>query len=172
MNRKGYTLIELMLVVAILSVLASIISPRYDLILQRAHQAKARSNLGTVRTAIALYYSETEGNYPLSGYPVGNSHYTSDGVSLSTVLAPRWINAIPIPLLHDRTGSFNGLSLDFDLQIKNLMTMSPPNDVFIVAGNPDYTPALVSPYAYDNNLGVIYIPNGNYDRAGNYFYTW
>ena len=50
-NQSGYTLVELMLVVTIIGILFSLIKPRYDLILQKAWQAKARNNLGSIRTA-------------------------------------------------------------------------------------------------------------------------
>jgi prepilin-type N-terminal cleavage/methylation domain-containing protein len=172
LNTSGYTLLELVIVIVILGVLASIVVPRYNILLLRAHQAKAKSSLGTLRTTISLYYSDTEGHYPLESYPTGTSHYTTDGLSLSAVLVPRWMDYVPIPILKDQQNTFNGITGDWDVQVRMLMTKNPIDDVYILPGPADYTPLLVSPYAFDNQKGVVYIPNGNYDLGGHYFYDW
>lgn len=161
-----------MIVVAILSILASVIFPRFDLVLQRAHQSKTRSGLGSLRTAISLYYTNMEGVYPLSRYSEGNTHYSADGLSLTTVLQAQ-IEHIFIPKLDDHIVGFNGFaSLQYDQEASNLMKLSPPNDVYIYWGQQDYTPLLNSPFAYDNKTGTVYIANGNYDLSGKSFYTW
>ena len=179
MNRKrfdssqaGYTLIELMIVVVILGLLASIVFPRYDLVLLRAHQSKTKSNLGALRTTISLYYSDTEGHFPLEGYSDGNGHYTLDGASFSSVLTPKWLDYVPVPLLKERLGTFNGLTANWDILMTSLIKKASPDDVYILQGPADYTPMLVAPYAFDNHAGVVYIPNGNYDLGGRYFYEW
>jgi prepilin-type N-terminal cleavage/methylation domain-containing protein len=171
-NTEGYTLIELMMVVIIITILSSILTPRFDLVLQRANQAKAKSDLGTVRSGLSLYYTSHEGNYPLGGYPEGDTHYTSDGLSMTSVLVPQYITHLPIPKLVDRQGGYNELSVSYDAAAKSFMSSTPPQDVFIVWGPAVYTPFLNSPYAYDNQTGHIYIPNGNYDVGGNYFFNW
>jgi len=169
---RGYTLIELMIVVTIIAILSSLVSPRFDLLLQRARQSKAKNNLGNLRTALAMYYSATEGNYPLSAYGPGNDFYTNDNLSLTSVLVPAYLPAILPPQLADRAGGFNGLGLQYDQNAINLMSKNPPEDVFIVLGPQGYTPLLYTPFAYDNHSGVIYIANGNYDSTGRYFYEW
>jgi len=171
-SKKGYTLIELAIVIVLITTLASIILPKFDMVLQRAYQSKAKGNLGQLRSAINLYYSDHEGNYPLAGYPEGDSFYTADGLSLTTVLVPNYIDHVPVPKLVDRQTEFNGISMPYDDSVDALMKKDPPEDAFIVWGPADYTPLLNSPYAYDNKTGQIYYPNGNYDTTGNYFYNW
>lgn len=173
---RGYTLLELMMVMAIIALLISIVVPRYDLVLVRAYQAKTKSNLATLRTSINLYYSDTEGSYPLGNYPEGDTHYTSDQLGLSVVLSPRWLDYVPLPLLKDRAGGINVCgSCDWDIMVKNYFSQDPPNDVYIIRGEPDYPliQNLISPYAYDNHKGWVYIANGNFDSGGHfYFYQW
>ena len=95
------------------------------------------------------------------------------GLSLSTILAPTYIAAIPVPKLLDRVGSYNNLpGVPYDESTASLMALTPPKDVIIVLGPADYTDSLMSPYAYDNTTGLVYYPNGNYDVGGNYFYNW
>lgn len=55
-DRKGVSLIELVVTVAILSVLASLILPSAQLITKRNKELELRRNLRTMRTAIDDYY--------------------------------------------------------------------------------------------------------------------
>jgi type IV pilus assembly protein PilA len=56
-GRKGFTLIELMIVVAILGILAAIAIPTFILLINRSKSAEAASNIKNMFTAVAAYYS-------------------------------------------------------------------------------------------------------------------
>ncbi len=62
-DTKGFTLIELMVVVVILGVLASLIVPRLMGRTDEAKQVKARVDIATIETALKLYRLDN-GNYP------------------------------------------------------------------------------------------------------------
>ncbi|PIX16861.1 hypothetical protein COZ71_06380 [Candidatus Desantisbacteria bacterium CG_4_8_14_3_um_filter_40_12] len=74
-KEKGFTLIELMIVVAIIGILAAIAIPRFAALIDKAREAGARGNLGAIRSAIAIYYGDTKGYWPHSldtqAYTVG-----------------------------------------------------------------------------------------------------
>ncbi len=57
-NHKGFTLIELMLVVAIIGILAAIAIPNFLKYQAKARQAEARINLGGVFVAETSYFGE------------------------------------------------------------------------------------------------------------------
>ncbi len=57
-NKKGFTLIELMIVVAIIGILAAIAIPNFLNYQCKAKQAEAKSTLGSLRTAQEAYYAE------------------------------------------------------------------------------------------------------------------
>jgi len=61
---KGFTLIELMIVVAIIGILAAIAIPRFANLIDRAREARTQGNLGSVRSAMAICYGSTDGNWP------------------------------------------------------------------------------------------------------------
>jgi len=62
---KGFTLVELMIVVAIIGILAGIAVPRYLNFVQRAKEGATKANLGALRSAINIYFSDNGFSYPL-----------------------------------------------------------------------------------------------------------
>jgi type IV pilus assembly protein PilA len=64
-NKKGFTLIELMIVVAIIGILAAIAIPNFMNYQCKAKQSEAKSNLGAIRTAQEVYFAE-KGYYAAS----------------------------------------------------------------------------------------------------------
>jgi prepilin-type N-terminal cleavage/methylation domain-containing protein len=63
-QRKGFTLVELAIVIAILGILAVVAIPKYQGMEEEARSAAAKSQLGTVRSAIGIYYAKNRGTFP------------------------------------------------------------------------------------------------------------
>ena len=84
MKQQGFTLIELMIVVAIIGILAAIAIPQYQNYVARTQVAEAFALFGPIKIAASLYYHET-GKLPSSNEKAGLSNINGnfvDGVEL------------------------------------------------------------------------------------------
>lgn len=63
MKRRGFTLIELMIVVAIIGILAAIAVPKFVEFVKRSKEAETKGHLGAIRSALSIYYSVVQ-TYP------------------------------------------------------------------------------------------------------------
>ncbi|MGC8722242.1 MAG: type II secretion system protein, partial [Caldisericaceae bacterium] len=63
-NRKGFTLVELVIVIAILGILALYAVPKYQGLVEEARSSQAQAQVGTVRSALGIYYAKNHGVYP------------------------------------------------------------------------------------------------------------
>lgn len=92
-QRKGFTLIELMIVVGIIGVLAAIAMPKFVEMLRKSKEGHTKGALASLRTAVASYYSAEEGSYPTD----------------LNVIKPQYIDEIPAVSLgeyHQNSSSF------------------------------------------------------------------
>jgi len=86
-TEKGFTLIELMIVVAIIGILAAIAIPRFADLIRKSKEGATKGNLGAIRSALSIYYGENEGRYPGA---------VNDGASTSiSRLTPTYLDAMP-----------------------------------------------------------------------------
>ena len=75
-KQSGFTLIELMIVVAIIGILAAIALPAYQDYTKRSHASEAMSLITSAKTAVTEYYS-SKGEWPSSNKKAGLADSTA-----------------------------------------------------------------------------------------------
>ncbi|HTB33233.1 MAG TPA: type II secretion system protein [bacterium] len=91
-KQKGFTLVELMIVVAIIGILAAVAIPKFAQMLEKSREGATKGNLGAIRSAVSNYYADQQGWYPVSMDTV-SYWITSTSTSLPA-FCPTYLDAV------------------------------------------------------------------------------
>ncbi len=80
-DERGFTLIELMIVVAIIAILAGILIPNFVNARSQAQTAACESNLRSIATALELYYADNQIYPTATAAAVAPALFTANGVA-------------------------------------------------------------------------------------------
>lgn len=62
MNNKGFSLVELIVVIAIMAVLVGVLAPQFIKYVEKSRQSTDLSNLDSIKTVVESYYADKEGD--------------------------------------------------------------------------------------------------------------
>ena len=98
MNKKGFSLVELMIVVVIMGILIAVAIPLYNNIVKNSKNSTCEANIDTIQSAAVVYFSQNgtpvtvdnwdevltfDGGVPKCPWGEGDANY--DGYSVSKV---------------------------------------------------------------------------------------
>ncbi|MBN1384878.1 MAG: 16S rRNA (guanine(527)-N(7))-methyltransferase RsmG [Elusimicrobia bacterium] len=139
----GFTLIELMIVVAIIGILAAIAIPKFADVLRRTKQGRTKGELGTLRSALTLYYGGMEGvMYPQDAAAIENSEGP-----VQTKYLDRLSEVQLGPSLHKDSGEITDFNVD---------------DPLTDSGS----------WGYISARGSIFVDCTHFDTKGEYISSW
>ncbi|MBI5574004.1 MAG: type II secretion system protein [Elusimicrobia bacterium] len=123
-TKKGFTLIELMIVVAIIGILAAIAIPKFADLIKKSKEGSTKGSLGALRSALTIYYGEQEGVYPVASTDglansEGTDGYEAAIITFSNSNGPfltKYLDKMPsvklgITGLNDKTDTVYGSSI-------------------------------------------------------------
>ena len=110
MEQGGFTLIELMIVVAIIGILAAVAIPKFAEMLRKSKEGATKGSLTNMRSALTIYISDNEGVVPL-----GTAGPTTSA-DLDTAMLPKYMDAFPTAKLgtYHSDGSARRIIFAFD----------------------------------------------------------
>ena len=71
-GQRGFTLIELVIIIVVLGILAAVAIPRYQDITGEAREASARAALGSLRSGITIFYANEAVTTGTASWPTLN----------------------------------------------------------------------------------------------------
>ena len=93
-NERGFTLMEMLIVVTIIGILASVIIPRFMTSSQEARVAAYEADRQMINTQLELFYFEN-GSYPSAmtntGWGDDFANFFPDGVPTGSALGQPWV---------------------------------------------------------------------------------
>jgi len=146
-KQKGFTLIELMIVVAIIGILAAVAIPKFAEMLEKAREGATKGNVGAIKSAVSIYYGDNQGVNP-------------DKIGETTTIWTKYMDKMPpVKVLGTVTG--NKLS----------------GKSFAVTNVTEATPATIGTantndgWKYNQADGNVWVNNGMFDTSGKVYYS-
>ncbi|MCD6423617.1 MAG: type II secretion system protein [Elusimicrobia bacterium] len=147
-QKKGFTLIELMMVVAIIGLLASVAIPKFANLIRQANEAVTKGNLGAMRSALSIYYSSNEGYYPSALGELKNQNYLGFTEAGTSAVPYEKVGDGPMP--GNQVTDWNGWSKVGDLEAA------------AAQGGWNYWP----------DRGEVWVDEDGTDTKGEYYHQW
>ena len=94
---KGFTIVELLIVIVVIAILAAITVVAYNGVQQRARDAERNIEMGTIEKALSLYFIDN-GSYPTCSntlYVPGNPGGGCSVSAITNSLVPKYLSAMP-----------------------------------------------------------------------------
>ena len=168
-NQKGFTLIELMIVVAIIGILAAVAIPKFAEMMERSRDGATKGNIGALKSAVSIYYGDHEGSYPtdLTATYVGSTSWNFIAKYIDNIPAVKSQggNKLNVPFNNSAKSPWGGgaQSSGYIFQGASTYTAAPGNDL---SAGPTAANALTGyGYKYESATGLVWVNSTLYDMS-------
>lgn len=144
---KGFTLLELMIVVAIIGVLAAVAIPKFANLVEKSREGATKGNISAIMAAIRIYYSDNNSKWPENIADVSFQKYIG---TLPPVKVTHWFGG------HTLSGTCNTVEIDRDMPGKG---KGKAYGIDKFKNNTDG-------WRYDADTGDVWVNNAQTDTIG------
>ena len=162
-SNKAFTLVELMIVISIVGMLATIATPKFSDMVRKAREAVTKSNLGVLRSVSAIYYADHNGVWAYQNAGIADFQYFFQDLDDGAALAPQYVNAIPAL----QTGQL----LQIEGKKEVAATIEGAGTTFGYY-NDRGTHGTVAAWVYNVDLGTWYVNEDALDTKGDALHSW
>jgi len=168
-RRKGFTLVELLVVIGIIALLISILLPALNAAKERANRVKCSSNLRQIGQGLLLYANDNKGIYPRTPANTMGTYTCFTAGGASTATDPFGTGG---PAVNDVTAALFLLVRNADINPevfvcpssnaeKDTLNNKPANQRCNFYGINNLSYSYTNPYPNDAAIGLGYKLNGN-----------
>ncbi len=145
LNNKGFSLVELIIVVAIMAVLIAVLAPQYLKHVETARQSADLDNYQAIISAVQVYYADpthttpAAGDYTVAFTSTGAFDTTNASAKITDALSDSGVNAAGITM---KSNAYKTATLKMNVDANGKYTFTTTNGTLATAlGISSYTPA-------------------------------
>lgn len=127
MKKKGFTLVELMIVIVIIGILAAVAVPKFADMVDKSKEGATKAQLTAIRGALQVYYGDNEGKFPKTTLSQTDEPQADPNV-LNDSLIPKYISDIGMAKLPHKGNNNDCATESNSVYVVNIPTANVSND--------------------------------------------
>jgi type II secretion system protein G len=126
MKKKGFTLVELMIVIVIIGILAAVAVPKFADMVDKSKEGATKAQLTAIRGALQVYYGDNEGKFPKTTKEQDETPQ-EDADVLNGSLIPKYISDIGMAKLPRKGNNHNCATESISVYVVDIPTANVKN---------------------------------------------